>query len=93
MGEAHISDFSLLSTELEWSSRVGPRLKVGALVEGITWTPKPGVLARDSSGKFGRSWVLSFRVFKKLRLRSERYGTFLLKFIFHLGVFLVMVEP
>ena len=35
------SDFSLRSTELGWSSRVGSRLKVGVLVEGNTWTPKP----------------------------------------------------
>ena len=33
-------DFSLTSTELEWSSLVGARLKVGVLIEGKAWTPK-----------------------------------------------------
>ena len=69
--EERSSDFSLRSTELGWSSRVGPRLKVGVLVESNAWTPKPGVFVGDSSGKFGRSWVLSFQVFEKLRLRSK----------------------
>ena len=53
-------------------SRVGPRLKVGVLVEGNAWTLKPGVSIGDSRGKFGRPWVSSFRVFEKLRLRSKR---------------------
>ena len=66
------SDFSLRSTELGWSSCVGPRLKVGVLVEGNAWTPKPGVFVGDSNGKFRRPWVSSFRVFKKLHLRSKR---------------------
>ena len=47
-------DFSLRSTELRWSSRAEPRIKVEVLVEGNAWTPKPGVFVRDSSGKFGR---------------------------------------
>ena len=33
-------DFSLRSTELKWSSHVGPRLKIRVLVEGKAWTPK-----------------------------------------------------
>ena len=66
------SHFSLRSTELEWSSRIGPRLKVEVLVEGNAWTPKPRVFVRDSIEKFGRPWVSSFRVFKKLRLHSKR---------------------
>ena len=48
------SNFSLRSTELEWPSRVGPRLKVGVLVKGNVWTPKSGVSVGDTSGKFGR---------------------------------------
>ena len=66
------SDFSLRSAELQWSSRVGPRLKVEVLVEGNAWTLKSGVFVGDMSGKFGRLWVSSFRVFEKLRLRSKR---------------------
>ena len=66
------SNFSLRSTELEWSSRVGLRLKVGVLIEGNVWTPKPGVFVIDLSGKFGRLWVSSFRVFEKLLFRSKR---------------------
>ena len=34
------SNFSLRSTKLGWSSHIGPRLKVGVLVEGNVWTPK-----------------------------------------------------
>ena len=33
-------DFSLRFMELGWSSRVGPKLKVGVLVKGNAWTPK-----------------------------------------------------
>ena len=51
------SDFSLRYTELRWSSCVGPRLKVGVLVEGKAWTPKPGVFVRYSSEKFGRPYA------------------------------------
>ena len=66
------SDLSLRSTELGWSSHVGPRLKVEELVEGNKWTPKSGVSVGDTSGKFRRPWVSSFQVFEKLRLRSKR---------------------
>ena len=65
-------DFSLRSTKLGWLSRVGPRVKVEVLIEGNVWTPKPRVFAGNSSGMFGRLWVSSFRVFKKLCLRSKR---------------------
>ena len=34
------SDFSLRSTELRRSSRIGPRLKVGVLGEGYALIPK-----------------------------------------------------
>ena len=43
------SDFSLRSTELGWSSRVEPRLKIGVLIEGNAWKPKPRVFVGDSS--------------------------------------------
>ena len=65
------STFSLGSMELGWSSCFGPRLKVGVLIEGNAWTPKQGVFVGDSSGKFGRPWVLSFPIFEKLRLLSK----------------------
>ena len=65
-------DFCLRSTELGWSSRVGPRLKVGVLVDDNAWTPKPGIFVGDSSKKFERPWVSSFRIFEKLCLRSKR---------------------
>ena len=87
------SGLSLRSTKFGWSSRIGLRLKVGVLVEGNAWTPKSRVFVRDTGGKFGMPWVSSFRVFEKLRLRSKRQGTFLLGFIFHLGVVLILVEP
>ena len=66
------SDFSLRSMELRWPSHIGPRLKVGVLVEGNVWTPKLGVFVEDSSEKFRRPWVLSFLVFEKLHLQSKR---------------------
>ena len=34
------SDFSLRSTELGWSSRFEPRLKVGVFGEGYVWIPE-----------------------------------------------------
>ena len=52
------SDLSLRSKELGWSSRVGPRLKVGVLIESNAWTPKSGDFVRDSSEEFGKSKVL-----------------------------------
>ena len=41
--EERSSDLCLRFTELGWSSHVGPRLKVGVLVEGNAWTPKSGI--------------------------------------------------
>ena len=49
------SDFSLRSTELGWSSRVGPRLKVGILGEGYVWIPKTPSFAKVSRRRFGES--------------------------------------
>ena len=43
------STFSPRSTELGWSSHVGPRLKVEVLVEGNTGTTKSRFFVRDSS--------------------------------------------
>ena len=54
-------EFSLRSTELEWLSHVGPRLKVGVLIEGNTWTLKSGVFVKDLSEEFGKSKVLGLR--------------------------------
>ena len=51
------SDFSLRSTEFEWLSRIGPRLKVGVLIKGNAWTPKSRVFVEDSSEDFGKSKV------------------------------------
>ena len=51
------SDFSLRSTKLGLSSLVGPRLKVGVLVEGNAWTPKSRIFVEDSSGSSGKLWV------------------------------------
>ena len=66
------SDLSLRSTELGWSSRVGPRLKVEVLIEGNAWTKKSRIFVEDLSGSFGKPWVLGLRDSKKFRLRSKR---------------------
>ena len=52
------SDFSLRSTELGWSSRVGPRLKVGVLGEGYTWIPETPSFTKVSRRRFGESKAL-----------------------------------
>ena len=49
------SDFSLRSTELEWSSRVGPRLKVGVLGEGYVLIPETLSFTKVSRRRFGES--------------------------------------
>ena len=49
------SDFSIRSTELGWSSRIGPRLKVGVLGEGYAWIPETPSFAKVSRGKFRES--------------------------------------
>ena len=49
------SNFSLRSTKLEWSSRVGPRLKVGVLDEGYEWILETSSSAKVSRRRFGES--------------------------------------
>ena len=70
------STFSLRSTELGWSSRVRPRLKVGVLVKGNAWTPKLGVFIGDLTDEFGKSKVSGFKKcqqdFLDFILRSKR---------------------
>ena len=66
------STFSLRFTVIGDSVSVGPRLKVGVLVESNTWTPKSRIFVEDSSGSSGRPWVLGLRDSKKFRLRSKR---------------------
>ena len=87
------STFSLRFTAIGGSVSIGPRLKVRLLVEGNAWTLKSRIFVEDSSGSLGRPWVLGLRDSKKFRLRSKRYGTFLLGFIFHLNAVLVLVGP
>ena len=87
------STFSLRFTAIGGSVSVGLRLKVGVLVEGNVWTPKSRIFVEDSSGSSVRSWVSGLRDSKKFRLRSKRYETYLLWFIFHLNAVLVLVEP
>ena len=66
------STFSLRFTAIGGSVSVGPRLKVGVLVEGNAWTPKSRILVKDWSGSSGRPWVSGLRDSKKFRLRSKR---------------------
>ena len=87
------STFSLRFTAIGGSVFVGPRLKVGVLVEGNTWTPKSRIFVEDSSGSSGRPWVSGLRDSKKFLFRSKRYETFLLRFIPYLNTVLVMVGP
>ena len=49
------SDFSLRSTELRWSSRVWPRLKVGVFGEGYAWIPESPSYTKVSRIRFGES--------------------------------------
>ena len=53
------STFSLRFTAIGGSVFVGPRLKVGVLVEGNAWTPKSRIFVEDSSGSSGRPWARS----------------------------------
>ena len=48
-------DFSLRSTELGWSCRVGPRLKVKVLGEGYVWIPETSSFAKVSRKRFRES--------------------------------------
>ena len=66
------STFSLRFTSIGGSVSVGPRLKVGVLVEGNTWTPKSRIFVEDSSGSLRTPWVSGLRDSKKFRLRSKR---------------------
>ena len=44
------STFSLRFTAINGSVSVGPRLKVGVLVEGNAWTLKSRIFVKESSG-------------------------------------------
>ena len=66
------STFSLRFTTIGGSVSVGPRLKVGVLVEGNAWTPKSRIFVEDSSGSSGRLWVSGLRDSKKFRLPFKR---------------------
>ena len=58
-------------------------MKVHLRDESYVWVPKTKDFVENSSEELGRSWVSSLRDFRKLLLRSKRYGFFLLWFIFH----------
>ena len=66
------STFSLRFTSIGGSISVGPRLKVGVLVEGNVWTPKSKNFVEDSSGSSGRPWVSGLRDSKKFCIHSKR---------------------
>ena len=66
------STLSLRFTVIGGSISIGPRLKVGILVEGNAWTPKSRIFVEDSSGSSGRLWVSGLRDSKKFRPRSKR---------------------
>ena len=66
------STFSLRFTAIGGSVSIGPRLKVGVLVEGNSWTSKSRIFVEDSSGSSGRPWVSGFWDSKKFCLRSKR---------------------
>ena len=66
------STFSLRFNTISGSVSVGPRLKVGVLVDGNAWTSKSRIFVEDSSGSSGRPWVSGLRDSKKFRLRSKR---------------------
>ena len=65
------STFSLRFMAIDGSVSIGPRLKVGVLVEGNMWTPKSRIFVEDSSGSSGRSWFSGLPDSKKFRLRSK----------------------
>ena len=68
------STFSLRFIAIGGLVSVGPRLKVGLLVEGTAWTPKSRIFVEDSSESSGRPWVSGLRDSKKFRICSKRYG-------------------
>ena len=78
--------------ELGWSFHIGPRLKVGVLSEGYAWILETPSFAKVSRRRFGESKALGSGSVRETSLgrspRFKRWGTFLLRFIFHLGVVL-----
>ena len=66
------STFSLRFTAIDGSIFVGPRLKVGVLVEGNAWTPKSRIFVEYLSGSSGRPWVSGLQDSKKFHFRSKR---------------------
>ena len=66
------STFSLRFTAIGGLVSVGPRLKVGVLVEGNAKTPKSRIFIEDSSGSLGRPWVSGLRDSKNFCLHSKR---------------------
>ena len=66
------STFSLRFTAIGGSVSVGPRLKVGVLVEGNAWTSKSRIFVENLSGSSGRPWVSGLWDSKKFCLRSKR---------------------
>ena len=66
------STFSLRFTAIGGSVSVGPRLKVGVLIEGNVWTPNFRIFVEDSSGSFWKAVGLGLRDSKKFRLRFKR---------------------
>ena len=66
------STFSLRFKAISGSVSIGPRLKVGVLVEGNAWTLKSRIFVEDSSRSSRRPWVSGLRGSKKFRLRSKK---------------------
>ena len=88
------SDFSLRSTKFGWSSRVGPRLKVGVLNEGYMWILETSSFTKVSRKRFGESKASGSGSVHGTSLgRSSKGREPSYFFIFHLGVVLVLVEP
>ena len=68
------SNFSLRSTELRWSSRAGPRLKVGVFDEGYSWIPEMPNFAKVSLKRFGQSKASGSRSVRETSLgRCSRF--------------------
>ena len=66
------STFSLRFTAIDGLVSVGPKLKIGVLVEGNAWTPKSRIFVEDLSESSRRLWVSSLRDSKKFHLPSKR---------------------
>ena len=54
-------NFSLQSTEIDWSDFVRPRTKVHLLDESYAWVPKSWDFTKYLSKKFGKSKVSGLR--------------------------------